>query len=143
MAWNRHNNVAGSLYDINYLLSRIYRNLESIRISFKFHHMVLLDQQDWYHQWSRNFLPFRNTCGHLSSQWGSIFSFMCIFCTSLLVCSFILFLLAIVLSVLLRFTDSDYLPLVSSNSSYWEFILFKCLFLGFVIMLLSFISIVS
>jgi hypothetical protein len=26
--------------------------------------------------------------------------------------------LAIVLSVLLRFTDSDYLPLVSSNSSY-------------------------
>jgi hypothetical protein len=30
---------------------------------------------------------------------------------------FVLFLLAIVLSVLLRYTDSDYLPLVSSNSS--------------------------
>ena len=35
----------------------------------------------------------------------------------ILVCPFILFLFAIVLSVL-RFTDSDYLPLVSSNSSY-------------------------
>jgi hypothetical protein len=32
-------------------------------------------------------------------------------------CLFVLFLLAIVLSVLFRFTDSDYLPLVSSNSS--------------------------
>jgi hypothetical protein len=32
---------------------------------------------------------------------------------------FVLFLLAIVLSVLLRYTDSDYLPLVSSSSSYW------------------------
>jgi hypothetical protein len=32
--------------------------------------------------------------------------------------SFCTFLLAIVLSVLLRYTDSDYLPLVSSNSSY-------------------------
>jgi hypothetical protein len=31
--------------------------------------------------------------------------------------SFVFFLLAIVLSVLLRCTDSDYLPLVSSNSS--------------------------
>jgi len=29
--------------------------------------------------------------------------------------SFVLFLLAIVLSVLLRYTDSDYLPLVSSG----------------------------
>jgi biotin transporter BioY len=35
----------------------------------------------------------------------SIFSFMCMFCRSL----FVLFLLAIVLSVLLRFTDFDYL----------------------------------
>jgi hypothetical protein len=34
------------------------------------------------------------------------------------VCPFDLFLLAIVLSVLLQFTNSDYLPLVSSNSSY-------------------------
>ena len=40
-------------------------------------------------------------------KWGScysIFSFMCMFCRSL----FVLLLLAIVLSVLLRFTDSDY-----------------------------------
>jgi hypothetical protein len=44
-------------------------------------------------------------------------SFMCMFCRSLFV------LLAIVLSVLLRFTDSDYLPLVSSNSS-CPFVLF-------------------
>ena len=53
---------------------------------------------------------------HLSSPSGScysIFSFICMFCRSL----FVLFLLAIVLSVLLRFTDSDR-PLVSSNSSY-------------------------
>ena len=36
----------------------------------------------------------------------------------IVVCTFVLFLLAIVLSVLsLLFTDSDYLPLVSSNSS--------------------------
>jgi hypothetical protein len=36
---------------------------------------------------------------------------------SIVVCPFVLFLLAIVLSVLLRYTVSDYLPLVSSNSS--------------------------
>ena len=35
----------------------------------------------------------------------------------IVVCSFVLFLLVIVLSVLLRYMDSDYLPLVSSNSS--------------------------
>ena len=34
--------------------------------------------------------------------------------------SFVLFLLAIVLSVLLRYTDSDYLPLVFSNSFYGQ-----------------------
>jgi hypothetical protein len=33
------------------------------------------------------------------------------------VCPFVLFLLAIVLSVLLRYADYDYLPLASSNSS--------------------------
>jgi hypothetical protein len=33
--------------------------------------------------------------------------------------SFCTFSLAIVLSLLLRYTDSDYLPLVSSNSSYF------------------------
>ena len=36
----------------------------------------------------------------------------------MVVCPFGLFHLAIVLSVLPRFTDSDYLPLVSTNSSY-------------------------
>jgi hypothetical protein len=35
----------------------------------------------------------------------------------IVVCPFVLFLLAIVLFVLLRYMDSDYLPLVSSNSS--------------------------
>ena len=51
---------------------------------------------------------------HLSSppgfQWGShysIFSFICMFCRSLFA-PVVLFLLAIVLPVLLRFTDSDY-----------------------------------
>jgi hypothetical protein len=35
----------------------------------------------------------------------------------IVVCPFVLFILAIVLSVLLRYTDSDYLPLASSISS--------------------------
>ena len=39
------------------------------------------------------------------------------FCRSLF-CPFALFLLVIVLSFILRFTDSDYLPLVFSNFSY-------------------------
>ena len=42
-----------------------------------------------------------------------------VFCRSLFVPLF-LFLLATVLSVLLRFTDSDYLPLISSNSSWYH-----------------------
>jgi membrane associated rhomboid family serine protease len=37
---------------------------------------------------------------------------------SIVICPFVLFLLAIVLSGLLQYTVSDYLPLVSSNSSY-------------------------
>ena len=41
---------------------------------------------------------------------------MCMFCRSLFVLVYFFFL-AIVLSVLLRSTDSDYLPLISSNSS--------------------------
>ena len=36
----------------------------------------------------------------------------------MIVCTFVLLLLAIVLSGLLRYTDFDYLPLVSSNSSH-------------------------
>ena len=39
---------------------------------------------------------------------------------SIVICPFVLFLLAIVLSVLLRYADSDYLPLVASNSSFNE-----------------------
>ena len=35
----------------------------------------------------------------------------------ILVCLFVLFLLSIVLSIIIRLTDSDYLPLVSLNSS--------------------------
>jgi hypothetical protein len=50
---------------------------------------------------------------------------------------FVLFPLAIVLSVLLRYTDSDYLPLVSSNSSstqvYICYMLYEVLFVSFVI----------
>ena len=45
-------------------------------------------------------------------KWGScylIFCFMCLFTVLLIfVCPFVLFLLVIVLSVLLRYTDSDY-----------------------------------
>ena len=43
---------------------------------------------------------------------------LCVCFVVIVVCPFVLFLLSIVLSVLLRYTDSDYLPLVSSNSSY-------------------------
>ena len=42
---------------------------------------------------------------------------MCMLCISLFVLLSFFFLLANVLSVLLRFTDPDYLPLVSSHSS--------------------------
>ena len=67
---------------------------------------------------------------HLSSP--SVFSgvrvtrFICMFCRSLLVLLYF-FLSGIVLSVLLRYAYSDYLPLVSSNSSYYNivFIYFK------------------
>jgi len=46
-------------------------------------------------------------------------SYVRVFCRSLFVPLSLFFLLAIVLSVLLRFTDSDYpFNLVSSNSSY-------------------------
>ena len=53
-------------------------------------------------------------------EWGScylIFSFIYMVCRSLFVLLYF-FSLVIALSVLLRYTDSDYLPLVSSNSSY-------------------------
>ena len=51
------------------------------------------------------------TPGFLWESCYSIFSFMCMYCRYLFVP------LAIVLSVLFRFTDSDY-PLVSATSSY-------------------------
>ena len=52
-------------------------------------------------------------------KWGSyysIFSFI-LYVLSIVICPFVLFLLAIVLSGLLQYTVFDYLPLVSSNSS--------------------------
>ena len=56
---------------------------------------------------SRNCLLFRSTCVQSHFQWGSCyFSFMCNV-LQIVVCHFVLFLLAIVLSVL-HFTDSDY-----------------------------------
>ena len=48
---------------------------------------------------------------------------MFMYVLQIVVCPFVLFLLTIVLSVLLRHTDSDYLPFVSSNSS-CPFVLF-------------------
>ena len=59
-------------------------------------------------QVEQELLPFRYTPFLVG-----FFSFMCMFCRSL----FVLFLFAIVFSVL-RFTDSDYLPLVSSCDWY-------------------------
>jgi hypothetical protein len=54
----------------------------------------------------------RNSFEHIKESY-LIFDCMCMFSRLL----FVRFLLVIVLSVLRRFTDSDYLPLVSSNSS--------------------------
>jgi hypothetical protein len=48
----------------------------------------------------------------------------------LYVCFVHFFLLAIVLSVLLRYADSDYLPLVSSNSSITIYICHRSLILN-------------
>ena len=53
----------------------------------------------------------------IKSKWFDVkFSFMCMFCRSFL--SFVLFLLTIVLSVLLRFTDFDY-PFGIFKLFYW------------------------
>ena len=71
-----------------------------------FHCEILIILVRW-HQWSRNCLPFWSIWVHpwfLAGLCYSIFSFMSMFCRSL----FDLFLLAIVLSVLLQLTDSDY-----------------------------------
>ena len=65
-----------------------------------------------YPSGAREFIPGFQCCSCYS-----IFSFMRMLCRSLFVLLYF-FLLAIVLSVLLRYADSDYPPLVSSNSSY-------------------------
>jgi hypothetical protein len=55
---------------------------------------------------TKNMLSFRGkVLGFRAEACYSIFSFICMFCRSF--CPFVLFLLAIVLSVLLRYTDSD------------------------------------
>ena len=62
-----------------------------------------------YHSGAPEFTP--------GFQWGScysIYSFICMFCRSLFVLLYFFFW-ALLLSVLLRFTNSDYLPLVSSK----------------------------
>ena len=64
----------------------------------------------------------------------SIFSFMCLFCRSLFVLLYFFFL-AIVLSVLLRYTDSDY--------PFGIFKLFSWLITGFVIIVARHVSLVE
>ena len=59
-------------------------------------------KHDGCDKWSRKFFPFRSTWVHPLFLVGFMSSFMCIFCRSLFV------LLVIVLSVRLRYTDSDY-----------------------------------
>jgi len=67
-------------------------------------------KENKYWNWKVGITRFEYVPKSLPCSGYSIFSFMCMFCRSLFV------LLAIVLSVLLRFMDSDY-PLVSSNYS--------------------------
>jgi hypothetical protein len=50
-------------------------------------------------------------------EFTPVFSCVRVTRSLVIVCPVVLFLLVIVLPVLLRYTDSDYLPLVSSNSS--------------------------
>ena len=67
-------------------------------------------EHDGYHQWSRNCLPFRSTWVHPRFLVGFLLldlSFY-VYVLSIVVCPFVLFILAIVLSVLLPYTDSDY-----------------------------------
>ena len=86
-------------------------------------------------EWSRNCLPFSRIWGHLRFQLGSccsIFSFLC----SVLhinVWAFVLFLVTISLSVLLRSIASDYLfgilsVLLRSTASDYLFAIFKLFF---------------
>jgi hypothetical protein len=54
----------------------------------------------------------------------------------IVVCPFVLFLLTIV-CFFLRYADYDYLPLVSSNSSYWQYDAMSFLLLGCHLILLD------
>ena len=69
----------------------------------------------WPFPWSQLEAP-QFTLGFYWGSCYSIFIFMCMFYRSLFVLLYFFFW-AVVLSVLLRYTDSDYLPLLSSNSS--------------------------
>ena len=90
---------------------------------------------------------FRQFAAVLIQQYCSFFdsqSNIYVYVSQIVVCPFVLFLLAIVLSVLFRFTDSDYLPLVSSNSSYLfvsiYFTFIECESINKIIILLIFTS---
>ena len=63
-----------------------------------------------WHQWSRNRLPFQSTRVHPRFVVGFMLLDLqfYVYVLQIAVCSFVLILLAIVLCVLLRFTDSDY-----------------------------------
>ena len=65
--------------------------------------VVIYDYIDTWRNLNRNGLQFQSTWVHPRFLVRFIFSFICMFCRSL----FVLLLLAIVLSVLLQYTDSD------------------------------------
>ena len=65
------------------------------------------------HMWNSNCIPFRSTCVHPWILVGVHVARSLAFCIVLRRSLFVVFLLAIVLSVFLRFTAADYLPLVS------------------------------
>ena len=66
--------------------------------------------QNFANYWSRNCLPFRTTRVHPRFLVGFMLLDLqfYVYVLQIVVCPFLLFLFAIVLSVLLRYTDSDY-----------------------------------
>jgi hypothetical protein len=72
----------------------------------------------WWPRRNRNCHPFRSICVHPPVFSGVRVSRSLVLCVCFVdrCLFFCTFLLTIVLSVLLRFTDSDYLPLISINS---------------------------
>ena len=81
------------------------RNTDDKAALKNIHGVLAINNSIIQYQWR---LPFRSTRVHPGFQCDSCYSicsFICMFCRSL----FVLFLLAIVLSVLLRYTYSDYL----------------------------------